>query len=232
MAIILGIDGIGAMSKFTGADHFRNSFVRRIVENSGSVSQEKLYLRGPKETTGNIEDAIDTGYRFVRSRFRAAQSNSPVLLTGYSRGAAGVIILAGRLKQRNISVNAMLLFDAVGRFAESETISISKNVKNVMHVRRRADSGSLQNLRSVGTRASSDTNYEEKFFRCTHGAIGGVPWAPQKGEALSDLIDESPLGASVSERGEPTKITFQQDAKASRDVWNHVQSFRGKHNYF
>lgn len=233
MAIIFGIDGVRVVSRQGRSDTHRNSFVRRIVENSSAVSQERRYLIGPSGTTGGLDEAIENGYRFVRSRFRAAQGDSPVLLTGFGRGAAGVILLAHRLERRNVPIKAMLLFDAVDKFSSSSVSSIPKTVKSVLHMRRHPDTKSMLSLVSVGKRSSSSTIYEEKLFRCTHAAMGGMPWVYDVGESPNDLIDEN---SDTPERGNVatisrTTVTFAQDERLSKEVWNHVQSFRSKHGF-
>jgi hypothetical protein len=47
-----------------------------------------------------LEDAISAGHRFILNTWRAGV-NDPILLTGYSRGALGVVVLAGRLNIEN-----------------------------------------------------------------------------------------------------------------------------------
>ena len=233
MAIIFGIDGVRVVSRKGQSNTHRNSFVRRIVENSSSVSQERRYLSGPSGASGSLDESIENGYSFVRSRFRAAQGDSPVLLTGFSRGAAGIITLSRRLEKRNVPVKAILLFDAVDKFASSGVSSIPNSVKNVLHVRRHPESKSMPGLASVGKRSSSPTVYEEKLFKCTHAAMGGMPWSWEMGQTPSDLIDEASATASfgTANRSTQTTITFTQEESVSKEVWNYVQAFRGKHRF-
>jgi len=232
MAIIFGIDGIRVLPPQGHADSQRKSFVRRVVENSSAGSQEKLYLVGPTGSSGGLGEAVENGYRFVRSRHRAAQGDSPVLLVGFSRGAAGIIMLSRRLEKRNIPVRAMLLFDAADRHSDAKTSSIPSSVKNVMHVRRHSETKSMPRLAAIGNRATSPTSYEEKLFRCTHAAIGGIPWKANHGKAPNDFVDENIGGNSPQLQGDlKTTVTFAEDEKFSKDVWNHVQGFRGRHRY-
>lgn len=233
MAIIFGIDGIGVLLQKGQSDRHRSSYVRRIIDNSSSTTQEKKYLAGPTDTSGSLDASIAEGYRFVRSRYRAAQGDSPVLLAGYGRGAAGIIRLARRLEKRNISVNAMLLFDAVERYSGSEVDSIPNSVKSVLHVRRQADVKSRPDLISVGSRSNAPTTYEEKFFSCTHAAMGGAPWVPGSGETPDSLISENrePAGDTAPQHSPPTTVSFAQDKKVSGEVWDYVQAFRGKHRF-
>ena len=107
---------------------FAKSFVRQLC-NGGLPS---LYLRGPAATgsglgyaMGKATDTIALRYNQDLSAYKKSKSelHDPTLrgyiLTGYSRGAAGIIEVATRLvddieyKKLGIRIYAMILFDTV-----------------------------------------------------------------------------------------------------------------------
>ena len=60
-------------------------------------------MRGPAFDGLDMSVIIHAGYEFVHL-CKAVQPNAKVLLTGYSRGGAGVIGVAARLGKDNVSV--------------------------------------------------------------------------------------------------------------------------------
>lgn len=221
MAIIFGIDGIDVLSKKDQTRNQHNSFVWKLVENSSSIAQEKRYLIGPKGLIGSLDEYIENGYGFVRSRFRAAQRDSPILLVGYSRGAAAIISLAHRLDKRNIPIKAMLLFDAVDKHTSANLSKIANNTINVFHLR--SSLSSKLNLSVAGKQSNSSTLYNEKVFKCTHSAMGGFPLVPDTGVPENELITFPAYNES--------NITYADDKKISNEVWSYLQTFRSQQGF-
>lgn len=227
MAIVVGIDGTGsAFIPGSGRDReydvaFANSFVARICRNGGP---NKAYFRGPVALGGGLPEAIAGGIQFIRSR-RAARVMDPILLTGYSRGAAGVVAMAARLQREGIGVRALLLFDCVDRHLAIDAEVIPNNVEHVYHVIRDPNSGSRESFGNDGLRYRPPTVFPEAYaFMCTHGGMGGCPWTPAAGQRQTDFINEGGTDGS-------TRITFAQDAAVSQQVWNHCQSFMRTHGF-
>lgn len=230
MAILVGIDGTG--SEFApGAARdrsydaaFVNSFVRRIC-NSGPNA---LYQRGPVALGGGLLEAINAGLMHIKAKLNGGIPG-PVLLTGYSRGAAGVVSMANRLKKKNINVQAMLLFDCVDRSGDIDAEVIPDNVAHVMHVIRDPRSRSRESFGNDGLKYHpGKTSYDGAYkFMCTHGAMGGTPWDP-KGHSKNEFINEG-FGAGFWDGS--TKITYAQDAQVSQRVWQTVQPFISKHGF-
>ena len=227
MPILVGIDGTGA-AIFPGPKrdrkydvNFANSFVRRLCDTGNANS---LYLRGPVALGGGLVDAIKTGSRFIQNR-RQSGVSEPVLLTGYSRGAAGVIVLARRLKRKSIQVRAMLLFDCVDRHLFIDAEVIPNNVEYVQHVVRDPKASSRGSFGNDGMKYSPPTVYPAAFaFMCTHGAMGGTPWVPKEGQSPSDIINEGGIDGK-------TQITFEEDARVSKLVWAFCQEFICTHGF-
>ncbi|HEY6400405.1 MAG TPA: hypothetical protein VI479_03285 [Blastocatellia bacterium] len=227
MSILVGIDGTGA-DVFPGqsrdaryAATFANSFVSRLCTEQRTPN--KKYLKGPVLLGGLLEEAVREGHIFINTR-RQAGVNEPILLTGYSRGATGVVNIAKILERQNIDVKAMLLFDCVDRHAGIDAMVIPKNVGYVLHVLRAPESGSRGSFGNTARQYNSPTRYEEAIFHCTHGGMGGVPWAAPAGQSQNDFIVESwPDGK--------TNVTYAQDTRGSERVWTYVKPFIGRHGF-
>jgi hypothetical protein len=227
MGILVGIDGTGsAFVPGAGRDRdydvaFANSFVRRICNGGGPNAR---YFRGPVALGGGLVAAINGGFAHIVQK-RNAGVREPVLLTGYSRGAAGVVSLANKLKDANIPVRAILLFDCVDRHLFIDADVIPNNVGYVHHVIRDPASSSRESFGNDAMRYSPPTDYPAAYkFLCTHGGMGGCPWTPAVGQSMSDLINEGGYDGA-------TTITFQQDATVSAQVWAFCQSFIRAHGF-
>lgn len=236
MPVLVGIDGTGSdFSPGKGRDSrydqaFANSFVRRICNRGGAMA---LYRRGPVGGGGGLVDAVNAGFNHV-IRMLDGKPNEPVLLTGYSRGAAGVVAVAAALQRRQIPVQAMMLFDCVDRHVAIDAEVIPNNVAQVLHVRRDPDSSSRESFGNDGTRWNPPTVYNERFYMCTHGGMGGTPWLPERGQSQTDYIDEGlgvPLANGFSFRDGMTRITFRQDAWVSGKIWTEIQDFLNRHKF-
>jgi len=226
MAIIVGIDGTGsAFTPGAGRDTdydtaFAKSFVSRICK---PETNNKKYYRGPVALGGGLVDAVNGGANFILGRRRAGVTED-VLLTGYSRGAAGVVALAAQLKRQNVPVRAMLLFDCVDRHLFINAEVIPNNVGHVMHVIRDPKSSSRESFSNDGMRFTPPTVYPAAYtFMCTHGGMGGTPW-DATGHSPNDIINEGGVDGA-------TKITYGQDARVSQEVWAFVQSFIRTHGF-
>ncbi|HET8935134.1 MAG TPA: SNF2-related protein [Polyangiales bacterium] len=92
-----------------------------------------------------------------------------------------------RLSRR---VRAMVLFDAVDRALGIDTAEIPSNVERVVHARRDPYAFSRNSFGNCGVRWHAPTKYELKYFRGTHGAVGGVPWQTPKGSKSTEAIKE------------------------------------------
>ncbi len=227
MAILVGIDGTGG-GFFPGKARdeqydrdFANSFVKRLC--SGGATYRK-YFRGPVTLGGGLMAAIAEGSQFVVNTLGMAPGQ-PVLLTGYSRGAAGAVAVAKRLKSANINVRALMLFDCVDRHLFADASVIPNNVGYVMHVVRDPKSKSRESFSNDGLRYTPPTVYPAAYkFLCTHGGMGGTPWQPKPGQAMTELINEGlPDGK--------TTISFAEDARVSVEVWRYVQPFLRTHGF-
>jgi len=241
MSILVGIDGTGGdIAPGSSRDErydatFANSFIKRLC---GPSKPNKKYIRGPVLLGGGLMNAISEGHNFILAR-RQAGVNEPILLTGYSRGAAGVVALATRLKDQKVDVRAMLLFDCVDRDLRIDADIIPANVGYVLHVKRSVASHSRLSFGHSGTRPfpGSKTDYQQKEFNCTHGAMGGTPWLPvavSSGHSLiraklTDYISEGPGAFAMPEQ--PSYVTYEQDARGAEQVQSFIKPFMHEHGF-
>jgi hypothetical protein len=253
MSILVGIDGTsGDIRDYSGRnasydDTFRDSFVRRLCKPAepDMPTPNKIYLRGPTLPGQNMVDASREGHNFIH---RKRRGNEPILLTGYSRGAAGVVDIAQRLQRRRIPVKAMLLFDCVDRHALVDSSVIPDNVEHVLHVLRSPLSRSRESFGNSARISKRPDRYrEENFFHCTHAGMGGVPWTAPVGQSPNDFIVEpGETEFNILTRGLPlrlrdlivegrfgvrTNVTYVQDAVVSPIVWFYVLPFIIEHGF-
>lgn len=239
MPILVGIDGTGGgfapgASRDRSYDlDFRDSFVRKICNRQPTAR----YFRGPVTLGGGLLEAVEGALAFVNERRRQAP-DEPILLTGYSRGAAGVVVVAERLKSAGARVRALMLFDCVDRHLAFDAASIPNNVDHVMHVIRDPAARSRMSFGNDGLRYQSPTRYEPiKKYMCTHGGMGGTPWPVPRGSSSGEYINEGWDEALLSPtRHEPvwtyrTNVTYAQDRAVSATVWEDVQPFLKRHNF-
>lgn len=224
MPIVVGIDGTGGGTWITAARNarydkdFAKSHVRTICRGAGA----RRYFRGPGTLGAGMPEAINGGVSYIKAQVKS--NSQPVLLTGYSRGGLGVIVIAKELKKAGIDVQAMILFDAVDRHVAYDGAVIPKNVANVLHLRRSSRSSSRESFGNDGTSYySSSTKYEQAFFLCTHGAMGGTHWKDDS-KSGGTLIDEGGYDGM-------TTITYDQDERMSGVVWTYARMFMGKHGF-
>jgi hypothetical protein len=165
--MIIGIEGTG--SQDWGQPDLRRTFVRRILDQSGHAP--KWYLIGP------AADGLD-GWAIINGGWiKILESNpSPLILVGYSRGAAYCMEIARKWGQRGGTVDVLVLFDAVARQADiSLPEKVPANVKLCYHAYRNPAAGSRKFFENVGLHVESrQTKFEKKMFFGSHGAIGGT----------------------------------------------------------
>lgn len=239
MPILVGIDGTGGgVSPGASRDQsydrdFADSFVTRICRGKDNGR----YFRGPVTFGGGLVEAVTGGLAFINQR-RAALPNEPILLTGYSRGACGVVAIAQQLRAANVKVRAMMLFDCVDRHVAYDASTIPNNVEFYKHVIRDPAARSRHSFGNDGMRWNSPTQAEPiQRYMCTHGGMGGTPWPIPEGKRASDYVDEGWDEALISPtRHGPvwtyrTNVTFAQDRAVSGQVWRDAQPFLGRHSF-
>ncbi len=231
MPILVGIDGTGGGFS-PGAERdarydadFADSFVSKLCKNKPTAK----YNRGPVTLGGGLDIAIRDGLSFIELRRRMSGNNEPILLTGYSRGALGVLVIAQRLQQQNIRVKAALLFDCVDRHGDYDAEIVPNNIDNILHLIRDPKANSRHSFGNDAMSYRPPTKYEGPYsFMCTHGGLGGTPWKKPDDKQWSDLIDE---GLSEQFFNSTTAISYEQDKRVSGEVWTFAQGFIRTHNF-
>jgi hypothetical protein len=245
MSILLGIDGttddVFWKDTMKYDDLFGDSFVSRICSPArpDRPTHNKAYIRGPLAFGDDLLPIIMEGYKFIHGKLWAGV-DEPILLTGYSRGAAAVIDIAKRLQRENKSVKAMLLFDCVDRSPHVDSTRIPNNVGYVSLVMRLPETNSRAKFGYPEMRTDPPTRAEATMWHGTHAAMGGTPWPLTKGKLPSDYIVETPdisveggrvgFGGSVKFH-QKTAVTYDQDARVSERIWSHAQVFLAKHGF-
>jgi hypothetical protein len=106
----------------------------------------------------------------------------------------------------------MMLFEAVDRAFGIDSTDIPNNVEHVVYARRDRYAFTRNSFGNCGTKWHAPTKRDVKYFRGTHGAIGGCPWPIPRGGKATDFISE--FGEAT-----PTLITYAQDADVAQAVW-------------
>lgn len=203
MDIILGIDGTGPSSDTEYRTAFKNSHVNTMV--NGWHTPARHYMRGPTWHGFSTETLALSGVKWVTQTYnlltalhkdqaKFVPTKPRVFLTGFSRGAAAVTFICHRLQTKGIDVHALLLFDAVDRSTMEDTAVIPANVQMAYHARRDPKAGSREMFGNCALKAKNKGGYEEAFFLCTHGGVGGTPW---KENGKSGKIEEMSTGQKV-----------------------------------
>lgn len=240
MPILVGIDGTGEMSNTKYAKSFADSFVTRLCKDKGYAK----YFRGPWADGSGLSYAITAGVAYINDE-RKQRPLEPILLTGYSRGGLGAVVIAKRLKLQGIKVRAMMLFDCVDRHAHFDGEVIPDNVEHVLHVIRHPGARSRKSFGNDGMKYSAPTEYPTpKQYMCTHGGMGGCPWPCPEGKKKSDFIDEGmgeavlsaprsaiPGISTINILAYTTLVTYEQDAAMSKKVWADCLPFLRKHHF-
>lgn len=239
MPILAGIDGTGGGTlpgkkrdvrydkDFDSPDFNKKSFVNRICQNNTG----SLYRRGPVTLGGGLMRAIDDAVEHIVNSLKN-EPNADVLLTGYSRGAAGAVVVAKRLQKKGINVKAMMLFDCVDRHLFIDAAVIPNNVGSVLHIRRSKDARSRESFGNDGTQWNPPTVYQQQMFKGTHGAMGGTYWKPEgdppydpNNPKWREIIDEGGIDGK-------TAMTYAADKECSDTIWGYVLPFLREHGFY
>lgn len=209
--ILLGIDGTGDLFMNTYRHEYQNSFVNKICRESRA--EVKKYLRGPALEGFDTGIISSEGHNFVRLA-KFANPTALVVLTGWSRGAACVISVANRLKDDDIGVDGMMLFDAVERTIATFGVTyVPNNVKRLVHAKRDPGAFSHPSFGNCAKYWQHPTQCDQRSFFCTHSALGGIPSRPGPGVSSASFIYELPEVAT-------SMVTYNMDSVGSMEVWS------------
>jgi hypothetical protein len=167
--MIIGIDGTGSQG-WEQLD-LRRTFVRRVLH--GSQIRPASYFIGPCNSGLDGQEIVDGAKLALRNGYH----NKPVVLVGYSRGAAYCMEVARQSSLWGAQIDVLVMFDAVARQPDFHIREkISSNVRLCLHAYRDPRAGSRYFFQNVGKAVEdpSRTTMKMQMFHGSHGALGGT----------------------------------------------------------
>jgi hypothetical protein len=195
--MFIGVDGTGNSSDFQYQEENRHSLISQLVHTT-----KGMYFRGPTLVGLSTHQIGKYVANWVMSHRESIPG--PLFMAGHSRGGAICILAARHLKHENISIECMLLLDAVDR-SGSHAAVIPSNVKFAYHAMRKDEVGSRTSFGHCGTEIDSPGSLVKCPFNATHAAIGGTPWSGVEGKHFKDHVV-------------PAWMTKERDQKATNEV--------------
>lgn len=191
--MIIGIEGTGAQG--WGDLDLRRTFVRRILQ--ASTLRPASYFIGPNNEGSDGQTIVAGAYQALAN----GAHNKPIVLVGYSRGAAYCMEMCKRWQG---PIDVLVMFDAVARQPDMDIPEkVPANVAVCFHAYRDPRAGSRYFFGNVGlSAASSKTAFQKKMFPGSHGALGGTWWdaaSDEGGNLAGDWITWG-AGAGVDDR--------------------------------
>ncbi len=165
-----------------GIHGIKSSHVRRMMYRGFARTK---YFPGTTDSISGRSSytIIDNAMGWIKQAYGSEKTSGRKLyLGGFSRGAAGIIVLAHRLAAMGIPVQEMYIFDAVDRsfwMENDQTATIPKNVVRAYHAVRDPKAGSRRSFGNCGMQ-SAHGNLEIARFNTTHGGVGGWPNGKKK----------------------------------------------------
>lgn len=186
MIIFAGVDGTGSGNNDEYKKSMANSFINRLCRNEVVPFDDTFYHRGPSLLGTETRAYAEIAYSWVLGRWQSGAAKA-IFLGGYSRGGAAMIEVAYWLKQKNIPVECLILFDAVDRSMPGvgggvggvfTNRKISDNVKQTIHpMRNILTTRSRISFQRCGSKQEdASMPHAREYFFGTHGGVGGTPW--------------------------------------------------------
>ncbi len=209
--MIIGIEGTG--SQDWGNEDLNRTFVRRILHQTHL--RPASYFIGPNAQGSDGAEIMDK----AETTLKNGAHNGPIVLVGYSRGAAYCMEIARRFKK---PVDVLVMFDAVARQSDVDLPeTVPSNVKRCFHAIRDPRAGSRYFFQNVGLAPESPTtHFERKMFFGSHGAVGGTSYNAAEDESGNSVgnavatVDDRQL-LNIPRQPVTNK---QQDDKCAYDV--------------
>ena len=237
---------IQACLTLEGATRHRAGHVKRM---QGLGFHAQKYFAGTQDsvTGASSSGIIDEAVAWIVRAWDGAkkEADKKVFLGGFSRGSAGMLVVAHRLEKQDIPVQEMYLFDAVDRsfwMDNSQTKKVPANVNKAFHALRDPKAGSRKSFGNCGL-VGTNNNLEKAYFMTTHGGVGGWPNGQSKvkpGFGAEDFAYVATYGAAVGphvaasdkrqnnihENAEPwpTNISPAQEARGQAAAWRWMYS--------
>ena len=202
--MLVAIDGTGELSPTLYYQNNHNSLIAQLVRETRQ--NPKKYVAGP---TLDGDSCFSAAWAIALDIKRTVGADrGPVFLAGHSRGGAICIAVAGLLRQDNILVECMMLFDAVNRSLSLNAATIPGNVKYAYHAMRNDVVGSRPWFGHCGTSIESPGVLVTYRFNATHAGVGGTPWS---GAGSKSWFRDRPTAAWMNR---------ERDQKGTNEVKN------------
>lgn len=226
------IDGTGDWSNASYAAGMRYGFCKQLDTLKGPHAS--FYQRGPSAL--GLEDAyyMNGAVSWLLER-RKQDSSTRVMLAGYSRGASTVLTAASRLRDLQVEVDSMFLFDAVSRQVLVDSSDIVDSVKYCRHAVRSDDADLVDKYETysvnssifgykvqvaspftankmrpwfghVALTAPKGVDFQARRFRGSHGALGGVGWKDVPEDVPAQLQVAAWMNVWLKERAVPVAL--------------------------
>lgn len=201
MDILIAVDGTLSASDYnTGTNR---SHVRQFFDRFHGAARR--FYEGPGEGPGGIGGIVGTDVDNITERAWAGllaelrqhgdSTATRIVLVGHSRGGHIVVDLALRLQRMHVGdltpafrdplaennnpryqVHFLGLYDAVDMTWNGDnTDRIPSNISYYAHAMRSPDVGSRSSWGNTGWDVMSSVEHRTRYFRATHGSIGGAP---------------------------------------------------------
>ncbi len=273
MDIFGGIDGTSAEDNAEYAVTFEKSFTHKLYKNWHSPYAS--YVRGPF-SAGNLTgvlaniifqrvhlnymalDKVRTNIHAGKVKLSKQVEDSEkiaklmkkprIFLAGYSRGGAAVVEICRLLKEKDIPVHCLILYDAVGMTHTVSQRAIPSNVNYCFHAMRDAKAGSRELFDvdlSGRTCESTHTILRKKEFMCTHGGMGGTLWKEGNTDSNGYIVEENlaksagigiAINSAAAQVNRQTNITpkMDEDNSESVGIWmnSQIASVKIRNNRF
>jgi hypothetical protein len=244
------VDGTGDSDNSKYAKSMKHSFCRQLF---AKLLPHSAYLRGPCTFGMDVLAEAEWAYKELLKAYHSDPSTR-LMLAGYSRGGSAVIMAAELLSLRNpnISIHSMFLFDAVARHAFPGGEIIPSNVQFSRHARRSqnirlvlryegtiSDHSVLGNTSNplrpsfgnTGLQWRGNGDHESPTaFEGSHGALGGVGWPfVEEDKKCQEMVATWMNGHLTKRLGRPFKlVATAPSGGASPKVPSRVVSVAGK----
>lgn len=197
--MLVGVDGTGdslVRSSYTDFEYQianRRSLIMELTHEARG-----MYFRGPTQSGMDCHHiGVQVANWIIANRGRMS---GPLFLAGYSRGGAICIITARLLQAHGMSVDCMLLLDAVN-WSPNHAGTIPSNVKIAYHAVRRPEIGSRPLFFNCGMSIEKPGILVTCAFNATHGGIGGTPWSGVERKHFQDHVRQPWMTRERDEKG-------------------------------
>jgi pimeloyl-ACP methyl ester carboxylesterase len=191
-----------------------------VTKHTDFQTDFKKYIPGPSTLGIEVNGIVKEVLEFINNCLRKAPQ-ARISLVGHSRGGLIAVLAAEEFKR---SIHFLGLYDAVDRHMGRGAKWIPGNVLTVYHARR---DPSVQSRVYFGNTAThwdpAKTSYLWKYFRATHGGIGGDPHGGE-----NEQVDNAILTGLATVAGGPAQgLQTWQSIACTIDLATDIREGKG-----